>query len=399
MVTTEPKAFPFDEPRHLEFDPVFARLRREEPLTRVQLRYGEPAWLATRYEDVRVVLGDPRFSRAAAIGRDEPRSRFYTRGGGFLYADPPEHTRLRRLVSEAFTNKRIERLRPRIQQIADGLADAILAKGPPADLAVDFELLPITVIAELLGVPAVDRNDFRVWAEAVVSSTRYTPAEVAEHMGRLREYMADLIAQRRMTPQDDLLGALVTARDREDRLSEGEMLTMAEGLLFGGYETTATQIPKFVFVLLTHPKEMAMLRADLDLLPRAVEELMRFVPLGDGTLFPRYALEDVELGGVTVRAGEPVVVHLGSANRDESVYTNPDELDLQRQEASHLRFGHGPHYCLGAPLARMEIQIALRILLTRFPGLRFACPEEDITWKTGTITRRLERMPVVWDQP
>ena len=399
MTTTQPRAFPFSEPRHLELDPVYAQLRREEPLSRVQLRYGEPAWLATRYEDAQVVLGDPRFSRAAAAGRDEPRARFYTRNAGFLCVDPPEHSRLRRLISTAFTVKRIEQLRPRIQQIADELADAMLTKGPPANLAESFELLPLTVICELLGIPVEDRADFSVWSDAVVSSTRYTPAEVAEHMGRLREYMAGLIAQRRTTPQDDLLSALVTARDSEDKLSEEEMLSMAEALLFGGYETTATQIPKFVFVLLTHPEELATLRADLDLVPRAVEELMRFVPLGIGGVFARYALEDVELGGVTVRAGEPVVVYLGSANRDESAYANPDELDFRRQEASHVGFGHGPHYCLGAPLARMEMQIALHTLLTRFPGLRFAGSEEDVAWRTGVITRRLTRMPVTWDQP
>ena len=399
MTTAEPRIFPFSDADRLEVDPLLARLRREEPLCRVRLPYGEPAWLATRYEDVRVVLGDPRFSRAAAIGRDEPRIRPHRpRPEGILSFDPPEHSRLRRLVSKAFTVRRIEQLRPHVHEISDHLVDAMLTRGAPADLVEDFGLpLPITVICELLGVPVEDRVDFRTWSDAFLSTTRYTPDQVVHHMGLLREYMAKLIAQRRQTPKDDLLSALVAARDNEDRLSEEEMLSLAEALLVAGHETTATQIPNFVYVLLTHPEELATLRADLDLIPRAVEELMRFVPLGGGALSARYALEDVELGGVTVRAGEPVVVQLASANRDEAVYTNPDQLDLHREQASHVGFGHGAHHCLGAPLARMELQVALRTLLTRLPGLRFAGSEDDIVWKTGLSTRGPERMPVTWD--
>jgi cytochrome P450 len=177
------------------------------------------------------------------------------------------------------------------------------------------------------------------------------------------------------------------------------MLSLAEALLVAGHETTATQIPNFVYVLLTHPGQLAALRADLDLIPRAVEELMRFVPLGGGASIARYALEDVELGGVMVRAGEPVVVSLISANRDESVYTNPDDLELDRQQASHVGFGHGAHHCLGAPLARMELQVALRTLLTRLPGLRLAGSEDDVVWKTGLSTRGPEHMLVTWDRP
>ncbi|WP_236792918.1 cytochrome P450 [Amycolatopsis sp. GM8] len=399
MTTTEPKAFPFTELVRLDVDPLLAQLRREEPLCRVQMAYGEPAWLATRYEDVKIVLGDPRFSRAAATGRDEPRMRTHRpQDGGILSLDPPDHSRLRRLVSKAFTMRRIEALRPRAQQIADGLVDAMLAKGAPADLVEDFALpLPITVICELLGVPVEDRTEFRVWSDAFLSTSKFTFDEVVENVGKLRAYMTGLIAERRETPRDDLLGALVVARDEEDRLSEEEMLSLAEGLLVAGHETTASQIPNFVYVLLTNPGQLAMLRADLDLAPRAVEELMRFVPLGAGGGVARYAVEDVELSGVTVRAGEPVVVNLASANRDELVYTSPDELDLLRKEASHVGFGHGPHHCLGAPLARMELQVALRTLLERLPGLRFAGSEGDVRWKSGVATRGPEHLPLTWD--
>jgi cytochrome P450 len=401
MTTTEARAFPFSHPERLDVDPLLAQLRKEEPLSRVQLPYGEPAWLATRYEDIKVVLGDPRFSRAAATGRDEPRSRVH-RGpaGNILSFDPPEHSRLRRLVSKAFTMRRVEQLRPRAQEIADGLVDAILDKGAPADLVEDFALpLPITVICELLGVPFADRTDFRLWSDAFLSTTKFTPEQVVDSVNRLRDYMAGLIAQRREAAKDDLLSALVEARDQQDRLSEEEMLSLAEGLLVAGHETTASQIPNFVYALLTNPSQLAVLRADLDLVPRAVEELMRYVPLGAAAGNARYALEDVELGGVTVRAGEPVVANLISGNRDESVFTNPDELDVLRKEAFHIGFGHGPHHCLGAPLARMELQVALRTLLHRLPGLRFAGSEADITWKSGVATRGPEQMPIAWDQP
>jgi cytochrome P450 len=397
MTTTETRSFPFSDTERLEPDPMFATLRAEQPLSRVQLPYGEPAWLATRYEDIKVVLGDPRFSRAAGVGRDEPRMRLHqAQEGSILSMDPPDHSRLRRLVMKAFTVRRVEELRPRAQEIADGLVDAMVAKGAPADVVADFGLpLPITVICELLGVPFEDRTDFRLWSDAFLSTTKFTPQEVYECVGKLREYMAGLIAQRRETPTDDLIGALVLARDNEDRLSEEELLSLTQGLLVAGHETTASQIPNFVYVLLTHPEQLARLRADLSLVPKAVEELMRYVPLGQGPGIARYALEDIELGGVLVRAGEPVLPAIHSANRDVSVYTDPDVLDLLRQEASHVGFGHGAHHCLGAPLARMELQVAVDTLLRRFPELSLA-EGEDIEWKAGLATRGPARMLVTW---
>lgn len=398
MTVTEPRAYPFAIEK-LDFDPLYAALRREQPLCRVQLPYGEPAWLATRYEDVKVVLGDPRFSRAAAVGRDQPRSRPYPAGAGAMISlDPPEHSRLRRLVAKAFTMRRIDQFRPRVQQIADGLVDTMLTEGPPTDLVRAFGLpLPIAVMCELLGVPFEDRSDFRRWADAYLSTSKFTREQVADSRAQLREYVAALTAERRREPQDDLLSALVAARDAEDRLSEEELLTMAETVLVAGHETTATQIPNFVYLLLTNPDQLAALRADLDLVPRAVEELLRYIPAGAGSSQPRYALEDVELGGVTVRAGEPVVVDRSSANRDETVYTDPEELDLTRKQAPHIGFGHGAHHCLGAPLARMELQVTLHTLLTRLPGLRFADSVDDVVWKSGVSTRGPERMPVTWD--
>jgi cytochrome P450 len=279
----------------------------------------------------------------------------------------------------------------------------MVADGAPVDLVAEFGLpLPITVICELLGVPFEDRYDFRVWSDAFLSTTKFTPQEVYESVGKLRSYMAGLIAQRRETPTSDLIGALVLARDNDDRLSEEELLSLTQGLLVAGHETTASQIPNFVYVLLTHPSALAQLRADLSLVPKAVEELMRYVPLGEGPGIARYALEDVELGGVLVRAGEPVLPAIHSANRDVSVYSDPGVLDLLRQEVSHVGFGHGAHHCLGAPLARMELQVALSTLLRRLPELRFAegrdgrAGADGIEWKAGLATRGPARMMVAW---
>ena len=392
------RPYPFAAPDRLNLDPRYAELRRSQPLIRVRLPYGEEAWLATRHRDVRTVLGDARFSRAASVGRDEPRITPRKQETGLLAMDPPEHTRLRRLVAKAFTARRVELLRARTQQIADGLVDDMLAAGPPADLVERFATpLPIQVICELLGVPFADRHQFHTWSEAIVSTTSLRPEQIQNYLDNLYGYIAELVAQRRREPMDDLLGAMVRARDENaDRLTEQEMVQLAAGLLAAGHETTVTQIPNFVYVLLQHPDELARLRANLDLVPSAVEELMRYIPLGVAAAFPRYATEDVELSGVLVRAGEPVLPAVGSANRDGEVFANPDTLDLGRDPNPHLGFGHGVHHCVGAQLARMELQVALRTLVTRLPGLRLAVPEPELTWKSGLLVRGLAALPVAW---
>lgn len=398
MATTEPRAYPFTKPERLDLDSLYARLRQREPVSKVQLPYGEAAWLVTRYEDAKVVLADPRFSRAAVVGRDEPRAHPHVREGGILSMDPPEHTRLRKLVAKAFTARRVEHLRPRAQEIADGLVDGMLRQGPPSDLVESFALpLPITVICELLGVPVGDRADFQAWSDAFLSTTKLSPERTAEYTSAMHDYMAGLVRQRRQRPADDLLTALIQARDQHDALSEDELVRLAVGVLVAGHETTASQIPNFVYVLLTHPEQLAALLADLDATPKAVEELMRYVPIGVGAAFPRYALTDVELGGVVIRAGEPAVVAMSAANRDEAVFGESEELDLSRESGHHIGFGHGPHHCLGAQLARMELQVALHTLLSRLPGLRFADSEEDVEWKTGLLVRGPKRLPLAWD--
>lgn len=394
MSTTRARAYPFNAGDGLDLDPLYAQLRSEEPLSRVQLPHGEPAWLATRYEDARTVLGDARFSRAAVVHHDEPRMRPKQRNDGLLAMDPPDHTRLRRLVAKAFTARRVERLRPRTQEIADRLIDRMRSAGPPADLVEDFALpLPIAVICELLGVPFEDRDDFRTWSDAFVSTTLLSAEQVEDHMQRMFDYIAGLVQQRRVEPADDLITGLVEARDQQDRLTEREMVVLASGILVAGHETTASQIPNFVHVLLDNPEQCAALRTDPELIPTAVEELMRFVPLGAGAGQPRYAREDVQLGGVTIRAGEAVLVSNGSANRDEQVFPEPDRFDLHRDGPSHLGFGHGPHHCLGAQLARMELHVALATLLENLPELRV---HGAVEWKSGLAVRSPRRMPITW---
>ncbi|MFY1700078.1 MULTISPECIES: cytochrome P450 [unclassified Solwaraspora] len=393
-----PRAYPFAPPDRLRLDPSYQQIRQRLPLLRVQLPFGEPAWLATRYADVRFVLGDPRFSRAASVTRDEPRIIPRRIEGGVLSMDPPEHTRLRRLVAKAFTARRVEQLRPQAVRFADELLTDMVDKGPPADLVAEFATaLPIRVICELLGVPYADRDRFHVWSEAIVSTTSLTPQQVQDYLDNLYGYIAGLVAQRRRQPTDDLLGAMVAARDADaDRLTETELVQLAAGLLAAGHETTVTQIPNFVYLLLTNPEQFAALRADPDRVPAAVEELMRYVPLGVAAAFARYATADVDVGGTLVRAGEPVICSLSAANRDPAVFPDPDALDLAREPNPHIGFGHGVHHCLGAQLARMELQVAVEAVLRHLPGLRLAVPEEQLVWKSGLIVRGLRSMPVSW---
>ncbi len=391
------RPYPFSPPDRLDLDPTYAYLREHEPLCRIALPYGEHAWLVTRHDDARTVLGDPRFSRAAALEHDQPRLTPDTPPLGLLDMDAPDHTRLRRLVFKAFTTRRVERLRARIQEICDGLLDEMVAAGPPADLVTSFAVpLPVTVICELLGVPFDDRGDFQKWSEALLTTTSLTNDQRLDYLGRLGAYMGGLVTRRRAAPTDDLLGALVQARDEQDQLSEDELLFLGIGLLAAGHETTASQIPNFVYVLLTHPDQLALLRSDPTLLPGAVEELMRYVPFTATASIPRYATEDVTLAGGVVAAGDAVFVSRSAANRDPSVYPDPDRLDITRDTAAHVGFGHGAHHCLGAQLARLELQVALGSLLNRLPGLRLAVPEADLPWRTGLLMRALHALPVTW---
>ncbi|MEV6161394.1 cytochrome P450 [Streptomyces sp. NPDC052052] len=391
---TTPHVYPFNTGGGLQLADEYEQVRNQPGLLRVQMEYGEPAWLVTRYADARLVLGDPRFSRAAGASHDEPRQSEGRRDGGMLGMDPPDHTRLRSLVAKAFTVRQVEKLRPQVRELTAGLLDDMEAAGPPADLVDRYALpLPVAVICRMLGVPTEDRPRFRVWSDAALSTSSLTAEEFDANRDELRAYMAKLIADHRASPQDDLMTALIEARDGGDRLSERELVDLCMGLLVAGHETTASQIPNFVLTLLDHPDQLARLRAEPELITGAVEELMRFVPLGSGAGQARYATEDIEVGGTLVRAGSPVLVAIGAANRDALRFTAPGVLDFSRESNQHLGFGHGVHHCLGAPLARMELQEALLALITRFPGLRLA---GDVTWKSEMLVRGPRVMPVGW---
>ncbi|MFD5732849.1 cytochrome P450 [Streptomyces sioyaensis] len=393
-IDTAPLSYPFNLAESLALAEEYEQARNRPGLLKVQMAYGEPAWLVTRYAEARFVLGDQRFSRALGAVHDEPRQSEGRRDSGILGMDPPDHTRLRTLVAKAFTVRQVEKLRPQVRQLTQELLDELEAAGPPADLVDRYALpIPVAVICRMLGVPAEDRPRFRVWSDAALSTSSLTAAEFDANLEELRAYMGRLIEEHRQAPQDDLMTALIDARDVGDRLSELELVDLCVGILVAGHETTATQIPNFVLALLDHPGQLALLREQPQLIGNAVEELLRFVPLGSGAGQPRYATEDVEVGGTLVRAGTPVLIAMGAANRDALRFEAPGTLDISRPANQHLGFGHGVHHCLGAPLARLELQEALGALLTRFPGLQLA---GDVEWKSQMLVRGPRVMPVGW---
>ena len=380
---------------------IVARLRTEAPVCRVVLPRGTKAWLVTRYADVRSALADPR------LGKDSRRTQeLFARHGSqqsqepvsdnqlqahMLDSDPPDHERLRRLVNKAFTSRRIEQLRPRIQQITDDLLAAI-GDAREVDLLDAFAFpLPVTVICELLGVPTDDRDDFREWTGLLLSGGRQQ--EVRDAQAAMTRYLNALVAAKRATPGDDMMSALVQASDEGDALTERELVSMAFLLLVAGHETTVNLIGNGTLALINNPDQQAALRADMSLLPAAIEEFLRYQgPLNHATF--RFTLEPAEIGGVLIPAGEFVVLSLLSANRDPDRFTDPDTVNIHREPAGHLAFGHGIHYCLGAPLARLEGEIAFRSLLTRYPRITLATTPDQLEWRPGTLIRGLQTLPV-----
>ncbi|MGC4888147.1 cytochrome P450 family protein [Micromonospora sp. DT227] len=366
--------------------PTFARLRTQRPVCPV----GSPrfdSWLITRFDDARAALTDPRLSKDL-YGPDRhflrifgPNSEGLNRN--MLNSDPPEHTRLRRVVSQAFAPRRIEALRPRVATVVDSLLDKIVPHGE-ADLMRDFAIpLPMTVICELLGVPPADHDRVLDWTQVIRTSgsTRRPPEEeraaVQEAQAQLHDYLTELVRAKRGDPADDIIGALVRAVDRDRTLSEAELVTTTFLLLFAGHQTTADFLGNAVLALLTHPEQLALLRSTPRLLPTAIEELLRF----DGPLpvaSPRITTEDVEYQGVRIPRGSIVGVAINAANHDPAHFADPDRLDLRRVRGPHLGFGHGVHYCLGVSLARMEALLALSALLRRLPGLRLAVPLAEV---------------------
>lgn len=381
--------------------PQFGALVTNRPVVRVELPDGSTAWLVSGYEEVRQTVVDQRFSRALAVAPGRPLQGTEVFAAGSISGlDPPEHTRLRKLVASAFTARRVEVLRPRVASIVNELIDALLDRPQPADLVTGFSLpLPVQVICEMLGVPAGDVDQFHAWSDTILGDWQGDSGQIMAALADMYNYFARLIEIKRAEPADDLMTALIAARDQADRLSEEELTTLGCTLLIGGHETTANQINLSLLVLLGHPAELGKLCADPGLIPAAVEELLRYVRLGGGLPPARVATEDVQLGGVTVRAGEAVLPLFTTANRDPSVFSDPDRFDIGRALANHLAFGAGAHHCPGAQLARLELQEAFRGLLSRMPGLQLAIPAEELRSKPGMALHSLCELPVRWGQP
>jgi len=380
--------------------PEIATISGGRPVFRGELPDGRIVWLVSGYENVRQMIIDQRFSRALAVAPGQARQGFEMFAAGSINGmDPPEHTRLRKLVASAFTARRVEALRPRVAGIVSELIGAMAARSQPADLVAGFSLpLPAQVICEMLGVPAADTGQFHAWSDTIIGDWQRDSGEIMTALAELYGYFGALIETKRAQPADDLMSALIAARDDSDRLSEQELTVMCCTLLIGGHETTANQINLSLLLLLDHPGEVATLRADPGLIPRAVEELLRCTRLG-GLPPTRVTTEDVQIGGVTIPAGEQVIPLYGTANRDPSVFSDPDRFDVTRDAASHLSFGAGVHHCLGAQLARVELQEAFRGLMGRLPGLRLAVPASELEFKPGMAIHSLRELPVLWDQP
>lgn len=387
--------------------PAYAWLREHAPVHRTTLPSGVDAWLVTRYADAKRALADPRLSKNPVHHAEQAHAKGKTgipgeRGAELmthlLNIDPPDHTRLRRLVSQAFTPRRVAEFAPRVQELTDGLIDAFAAKGE-ADLIHDFAFpLPIYAICDLLGVPREDQDDFRDWAGMMIRHGGGPRGGVGRAVKKMRGYLAELIHRKRDNPGDDLISGLIRASDDGEHLTENEAAAMAFILLFAGFETTVNLVGNGVYALLRHPDQRQRLQRSLaagetGLLATGIEELLRYDgPVELATW--RYATEPVELGGRRVAVGDPVLVVLAAADRDPERFADPDRLDLSRSDNKHLGYGHGIHYCLGAPLARLEGQAALGTLLTRLPDLRLAVDPSDLRWRGGLIMRGLRTLPV-----
>ncbi|MCP2163891.1 cytochrome P450 [Goodfellowiella coeruleoviolacea] len=396
---SEPQVFPMR--RECPFAPPteYAGLRAERPVSRVSLPTGGSAWVVTRHADVRTVLTDPRFSADVrkpgfplvaplqqTVGRERP---------SFLRMDPPEHSAYRRMLIAEFTVKRVKALRPGIQSTVDGLIDAMLAGPPHADLVESLALpVPSLVICQLLGVPYADHESFQDWARVLLSRTSGHEAVNAVFQ-QLVGYFDELIDLKRREPGEDLLTKLVTDYLETGQVSRENLVTTMILLLNAGHETTSNMISLGTVALLENPDQLAELRADPDVLPAAVEELLRYLSIAD-TVPSRVATEDVELGGTLIRKGEGVIGLLAAADWDPEVFPDAESFDIHRGNRRHLAFGYGVHQCLGQNLARLELEIVFGTLFERIPTLRVAAPLDELPYKHDSLLFGLHELPVTW---
>ncbi|GGU85749.1 cytochrome P450 family protein [Lentzea flava] len=378
---------------------VGAALRESAPIRHVVLPSGLPVWLVTGYEAARTVATDPRFSsqrvydrmHRMVLGEDEetPFSEDFAKN--LLNLDPPEHTRLRKLTTRMFTSRAIAPLRPRIEQIADELLDDMAGRESVEFLEAYAYPLPIRVITEMLGVPFSDRDQFTQWSKTMVDGGASEAAGAATM--QMASYLHGLIAAKRETPADDLLSQLVHMSEDGDQLSSSELVAVTVVLLIGGFETTVNLISGGILSLSRHTDQLALLRADRSLMANAIEEFLRH-ETPNILSSPRYTTEEVEIAGVVIPEGEFVMVSWLAANRDPARFTDPDRLDITRPMGGHLAFGHGLHFCLGAPLARLEGEIAFGRLLDRFANIEVLSAVDDLRWRDSTVMHGLESLVV-----
>ncbi|MEU1037930.1 cytochrome P450 [Streptomyces sp. NPDC005551] len=392
----ERDAGPFDPPRDI------TRLREERPVSPMVFPDGHKGWLVTGYDAARRLLADTRFSSRQDIGPlhipyEVPGMPAVTEPspqvpGLFISMDPPDHTRLRRMLTGAFTVKRLKELESRITDIAERQLEEMTRLTPPVDLVKEFALpVPLLVICELLGVPYEDRHSFQTNTATFMEKDVDLEKKIAAYTG-LTTYLGELVTGKRAAPGQDILSDLAA---RED-LTVEELTGIAFLLLLAGHETTANMLGLGAFALLEHPEQAAELRANPDLIPDAVEELMRYLSVAD--IFYRYATQDIELGGETIEQGSTVVVSLLAANHDPAHFDNPDTLDIHRKARGHLTFGHGIHQCLGAQLGRLEMRAGFAGLLRRFPTLELAVPAGEVRLRTNMNIYGVHELPVTWTE-
>lgn len=399
--------------RNYPFEPFLGDLPDElldmvqtQPVSRVRLPDGRVVWLVVGYDEAATVLADPRFTRFTRHGRPEagsceqagepiadPAAGYPVRARD-LSMDGKPHTDLRRLAARAFTARRIEAYRPRVQAITDRLIDDMVAGGQPVDLVSGLVVpLPAMVVCEVLGVPVADRDKFAAWGNALLALTAHGMADTARADAELREYLTERLAEKRANPGEDLLSSWIVAQAGSDELTDTEIVGLAIAVLIGGREISSTSAG--IRALFQHPEALGRLHADPALLPAAVEEILRYTSVSPMFLV-QTVTEELELGGVAMRAGDGVMAVPWAANRHPAPFPEPAEFNLDRPQNPHLTFGLGPHFCLGAALGRLQVEIAIGTLLRRFPNLAPAVPLDELPWRDERINCGLAEFPVTW---
>ncbi|MFF7381967.1 cytochrome P450 [Streptomyces griseoluteus] len=402
MVPSDNRAVecPFDFSEALEFDPALADLMRRDTPARIRLPYGDAdAWIVTGFDAVKRVTTDPRLSRAGIIAHDYPRltPEPIVSPESINVMDPPHSSRVRQLASQAFTQQRADEMRPRIVRLADSLLDAMEEHGPPADVVEMLaDTLPQHTVMDLLGVPREDWASLQDAVRRLLAVGAGTKEAAVAAKADLTSYFGELVQQRRKSPGEDIISLMAEARDGEDCLSDRELAVTALTLALSGQDTATCQISDIVYLLLTRPELADHLRHRPGDLTDVLNEMLRHIPFRNGVGIPRLALEDLELGGVRIRAGDFVHVSYLAANRDPERYPDPHVIDIHRPSRPHMTFGWGGHRCIAVPLAMAELEVAVGRLLERFPHLRLAVPPEEVRWDTETIRRFPLELPVAW---